>query len=92
MNKTELINYVSEKNETLTKKDIQSVVDALIEGIEVSLKKGDKVTIPGFGIFSVKERAAREGINPLTKEKMMFKASKSAGFKPSKTLKDSLNK
>ncbi|MDR1781570.1 MAG: HU family DNA-binding protein [Bacilli bacterium] len=90
MNKTELIAYLmNEAN--LTKVQATAAVDAFIEGVVSTLKKGDKVTIPGFGVFSVKERAARDGINPLTKEKIKIKASKSAGFKPSKTLKDALN-
>ncbi|MDR3215620.1 MAG: HU family DNA-binding protein [Bacilli bacterium] len=90
MNKTELVTYLME-NAGLTKAQAQAAVDAFIGGVMDALKKGDKVTIPGFGVFSVRERAAREGINPLTKAKIQIKATKSAGFKASKTFKDLLN-
>lgn len=89
MNKTELVAYVAETVE-LSKKDAQVAVDAVIEGISKSLKKGEKVSIPGFGSFDVRERAARKGVNPATGEPMDIKASKSVGFKVGKQLKDSL--
>ena len=67
MNKTELIAAVAEKA-GLTKKDAERVVSATFETVTESLKKGDKVSISGFGIFDVKCRDARMGRNPRTKE------------------------
>jgi DNA-binding protein HU-beta len=72
----------------LTKKDAAEAVNFLFEQISKGLKKGETVDINGFGKFVVKKRAARNGINPLTKEKIKIKASKVPGFKASKTLKD----
>ncbi|MDL2212062.1 HU family DNA-binding protein [Erysipelotrichaceae bacterium OttesenSCG-928-M19] len=89
MNKTELVAYVAEKS-NLSKKDAQVAVEAVIDGISSSLKKGDKVSIPGFGSFDVRERAARKGVNPATGKPMDIPASKSVGFKVGKQLKDSL--
>lgn len=89
MNKTDLISHVA-NNTDLSKKDAQAVVEAVIDGISSALAKGDKVSIPGFGSFEVRERAARQGINPATREPMEIKASKSVGFKAGKQLKESL--
>ena len=75
----------------ISKKDSEQVVNKVFELIERGLKENDKVNIAGFGIFSVKERAERKGINPRTKEEITIAASKNATFKPSKTLKDGLN-
>lgn len=90
MNKAELALAVAEKAE-ITKGDATAAVDAVFEIIEKSLVKGDEVKISGFGIFSKKERAAREGTNPSTREKITIPASASVNFKVSKTLKDKLN-
>jgi len=89
MNKGELISAVAEKS-TLSKKSAEAAVNAFIESIEEALKKGDKVSVIGFGSFEVKERAAREGINPLTKEKIKIAASKAPAFKAGKALKDAI--
>ena len=59
--------------------------------MERALKDGDRVNVAGFGIFSIKERPERKGINPRTREEITIKASKSLGFKVAKALKDSLN-
>ncbi len=85
MNKTEFVAAVAEKAE-LTKVDAKKAVDAGIEVIRERMKKGDKVTIIGFGTFSVSERAAREGINPQTKKKMHIPARKVVRFKPGAAL------
>lgn len=90
MNKTELVAYLMEEA-GLTKAQASAAVDAFIDGVTKALKEGAKVTLPGFGVFSIRERAARDGINPLTKEKIRIKASKNIGFKASKNLKDALN-
>lgn len=89
MNKGELISAVAEKS-ALSKKSAEAAVNAFIASIEEALKKGDKVSVIGFGSFEVKERAAREGINPLTKEKIKIAASKAPAFKAGKALKDAI--
>ncbi len=91
MNKTELIAAVAQKT-GLTKKDAERVVSATVETITESLVKGDKVQVSGFGIFEVKNREARVGRNPRTKETIQIPASRLPLFKASKTLKDSVAK
>lgn len=91
MNKTELINAVSEST-GLTKKDSEKALNAAVESITAALAKGDKVQISGFGIFEIKEREARVGRNPQTGESMEIPASRVPSFKASKTLKDSVSK
>ena len=90
MNKTELIAAMAEKSE-LTKKDAGAALDAFTAAVEDALKAGDKVQLVGFGTFEVKERAARTGINPQTKQPVEIAASKSPAFKAGKALKDALN-
>ena len=87
MNKTELIAIVAEKS-GITKKDADRVVSATFETIAAQLQAGEKVQISGFGIFEVKEREARVGRNPRTKESIQIPAAKVPAFKSSKTLKD----
>ena len=91
MNKTELIAAVAEKT-GLTKKDAERVVSATFETVTESLKKGDKVSVSGFGIFEAKTREARIGRNPRTKEEIKIPATKLPAFKASKTLKDLIAK
>ena len=91
MNKTELIAAVAEKA-GLTKKDAERVINATVETITDSLVKGDKVQVSGFGIFEVKNREARVGRNPRTKESIQIPATRLPVFKASKTLKDSVAK
>ena len=91
MNKTELIAAVAEKT-GLTKKDAERAVNATVEAITESLFKGDKVSVSGFGIFEVKNREARTGRNPRTKETIEIPASKIPQFKPGKALKDAVSK
>ncbi len=76
----------------LKKKDAVEVVDAVLGAIRDELVKGNKVDFSGFGKFEVKDRPARDGFNPQTKEKIRIPASKALTFKVSKTLKDSINK
>ena len=87
MNKTELVAVVAEKA-GLTKKDAERVVNATVDTIVESLVKGEKVQISGFGIFETKEREARVGRNPRTKEPVQIPATRTPTFKPSKLLKD----
>ena len=90
MNKTELIAAMAEKSE-LTKKDAGAALEAFTAAVEDALKSGDKVQLVGFGTFEVKERAARTGINPQTKQPVKIAASKAPTFKAGKALKDALN-
>ena len=90
MNKTDLINAIAEKAE-LTKTDAGHALDAFIEVVQKSLKKGDDVSLVGFGTFTVRKRAARTGRNPRTNEPLKIKASKVPAFKAGKSLKDALN-
>ena len=91
MNKTELIAAVTQ-SAGLTKKDTERVINAAIDAITASLTAGDKVQIPGFGTFEVKEREARIGRNPHTREAVEIPATKVPAFKPSKALKDTVAK
>ena len=89
MTKAELISAVAEKSE-LTKKDSEKAVSAVIEAITEALVAGDKVSLVGFGTFEVKNRSARNGINPRTKEPMPIPASKLPAFKAGKALKEAV--
>lgn len=91
MNKTELIATVAEKTD-LTKKDSERAVNALFDSIAEALEEEDKVVIVGFGTFEVRERAARMGRNPSTKEPIKIPASKAPAFRAGKNLKERVNK
>jgi DNA-binding protein HU-beta len=82
---------VAEKS-SLTKKDSEKAVSAIIDAITEALVSGDKVSLVGFGTFEVKNRSARNGINPRTKEPMPIPASKLPAFKAGKALKESVAK
>lgn len=90
MNKNELVDAVATATE-LKKSEATKAVDSVFDAITKALKKGDEVRLVGFGTFSVAARAASEGRNPRTGEKIQIAASKQAKFKPGKTLKESLN-
>ena len=89
MNKAELISAVSEAAE-VSKKDAESVITATLDVITDALKQGEKVQLVGFGSFEVKQRAARVGRNPQTKEPVEIPASKVPVFKAGKVLKDTV--
>ena len=91
MNKTELIAAVAE-SAGLSKKDTERVVNAALDSITAALCKGQKVQISGFGTFEVKDREARIGRNPHTKEAIDIPATKVPVFKASKALKDNVAK
>ena len=92
MNKTELVAAMADKA-CISKKDADKALAAFIDVVGTELtKKGGKVQLVGFGTFEVAERAARTGLNPLTKEKIKIKASKAPKFKAGKALKDKVNK
>ena len=90
MNKTELVAAMAEQT-NLSKKDAEAALKAFIDVVSEELKKGEKVQVVGFGTFEVAERAAREGINPLTKQPMSIPASKAPKFKAGRGLKDAVN-
>jgi peptidylprolyl isomerase len=90
MNKTDLVDKVSELS-GLTKAESDKAVDALFAAITAALKAGDDMRLVGFGSFSVSSRAAREGKNPRTGEKLAIPASKAPKFTAGKSLKDAVN-
>jgi len=87
MTKVELIASVAQKTE-LSKKDAEKAVNATIQAITEGLKNDSKVQLVGFGTFEVRDRAAREGKNPATGEKINIAATKVPAFKAGKSLKD----
>ncbi len=90
MNKSELIDAIAEAAD-LPKSSAGRALDAALEAITAALKKGDTVSLVGFGTFVAKQRAARTGRNPKTGEELTIKASVAPTFKPGKGLKDALN-
>lgn len=90
MNKNDLVASVAEHT-GLSKGDSTKAVDAVFDSITAALKKGDEVRLVGFGTFAVAERAASEGRNPRTGEKIKISASKQPKFKAGKGLKDAIN-
>lgn len=91
MKKAELAAVVAEKA-GLTKKDADKAITAVVEAITEALANGDKVQLIGFGTFDVRERAARTGLNPRTKETIEIAASKQPAFKAGQALKDAVAK
>lgn len=90
MNKTELVSSIASKAQ-LSKADSKKALDATIEAIAEALKAGDKVSLIGFGTFSVNKRPARKGINPSTKAAITIAAKNIAKFKAGADLDGSLN-
>lgn len=90
MNKGDVIDAIA-NGAGLTKADSSRALEALITAIEKALKKGESVSIIGFGTFSVRKRAARKGRNPRTGAEIKIKASKTPAFKAGKALKDAIN-
>ncbi|MSN27367.1 MAG: HU family DNA-binding protein [Geobacter sp.] len=90
MTKAEFVAKVAEKTD-LKKVEAEKAVNAFLETVSEILKAGDKISFTGFGSFEVSERAAREGRNPQTGEKMQIKASRAPRFKVGKGLKDAVN-
>ncbi len=87
MNKAELVCIVSEKV-GLTKKDAEHAVNVLFDEIQKSLEKGDSVKVSNFGVFTLKNRKERVGTSPVDGSKITIPATKTVGFKPSKSLKE----
>ena len=91
MKKAELVSAVAEKT-GMSKKDSEKAVNAAFDTITEALAAGDKVQLVGFGAFEVKERGARIGRNPKTKEEIEIPASRVASFKVGKALKEAVTK
>ena len=91
MNKAELVSAVAEKT-GMSKKDSEKAVNAAFDTITEALAAGDKDQLVGFGAFEVKERGARIGRNPKTKEEIEIPASRVASFKVGKALKEAVTK
>ena len=89
MNKAELIAKISEDTD-LTKTQVNTVLDSFVDTVTKTLKGGDKVTLVGFGTFSISKRLARNGRNPQTGEEVDIPASKVAAFKAGKELKQAV--
>ncbi len=89
MNKAELINAMAAES-GLTKTDSKKALDAFISSVSKALQSGDKVSLVGFGTFSVGERGERSGINPATKEVITIPAKKVAKFKAGAELSESI--
>ena len=90
MNKTELVDEIAEAAD-LSKSSASRALDAAIDAITGTLKKGDPVSLVGFGTFSVKHRPARKGRNPRTGEEIDIRAANVPGFKAGKALKEAVN-
>jgi DNA-binding protein HU-beta len=90
MNKNELVEAVASEA-SLSKADASRAVDAVVSSITGAMKRGDSVSVLGFGTFTVRDRAARTGRNPRTGEEIQIAASKNPAFKAGKALKDAVN-
>lgn len=90
MNKKQLVEYIAE-NADISKGDASKALDATLDAVSETLKKGDKVTLVGFGTFSVSKRAARTGRNPKTGDALEIPAKNIAKFKAGSKLADSIN-
>ena len=89
VNKDTLVHEIMDKTE-LSKKDVEATLECLIDVVTAELRKGNKVTLTGFGTFKVSNRAAREGINPQTKAKIMIPAMTVPKFTAGKGLKEAV--
>ncbi|UJF24102.1 HU family DNA-binding protein [Suttonella sp. R2A3] len=90
MNKTEMVDAIADSAD-ITKAQAAKALNAFIDGVTDTLKKGDKVTLIGFGTFEARERSARTGRNPQTGKTIKIAASTTPAFKAGKKLKDALN-
>jgi len=90
MNKGDLIDAVADSS-GLSKADATRAVDSVLDTITAALRRGDQVSLVGFGTFSVKARSPRTGRNPRTGETIDIPASNAPGFKAGKALKDAVN-
>ncbi|MFI9204701.1 HU family DNA-binding protein [Streptomyces sp. NPDC053048] len=91
MNKQELIDHVAETTDA-SKADVTRILDTALHGIKDAVAKGDIVQLIGFGSFAAGERAAREGRNPKTGEKIQLAAARTVKFSAGKAFKDAINR
>lgn len=91
MTKSELIQKLAERNPHLFLRDVEKIVDTILEEITVALVRGDRVELRGFGAFSVKHRDARVGRNPRTGETVHVESKRLPFFKTGKGLRERLN-
>lgn len=89
MTKSDLVNQVASAAD-LTKKDAEKAVNAVVDSITAALKKGDKVSLVGFGTFETRKRPARKGRNPQTKQEITIPATTAPAFKAGKALKEAV--
>ena len=89
MRKSDIAACVAEQD-SLSKAEAERAVDALLEAIRSALASGETVSLPGFGTFSTRSRAARQGRNPATGETIVIAASKTPAFKAGKALRDAV--
>lgn len=92
MIKSELVQIIAEQNPHLYQRDVENIVNAILEEISDALTAGDRVELRGFGAFSVKNRAARVGRNPRTGEQVEVEEKWVPFFKTGKDLRERLNK
>jgi DNA-binding protein HU-beta len=90
VNKSELIDYIAGSAD-MSKASAARALEATIDAVKITLKKGDSVSLVGFGTFAATKRAARVGRNPRTGASIKIKAAKVPKFRPGKALKDALN-
>ena len=90
MNKSELVKAIAKKAE-ITNASAQTILEAFVEAVQNTLKKGDKVQLIGFGSFATQKRAGRTGVNPQTKKKIKIAPKTVAKFVPGKELKELVN-
>jgi len=90
VNKSELVEHIAEAAD-ISKASAQRALDAMIHGVQATLKKGESVSLVGFGTFAVTKRAARSGRNPRTGVAIKIKAAKVPKFRAGKALKDAVN-
>jgi DNA-binding protein HU-beta len=90
--KAHIVDSVADSVDGLTKKQAGEAFDAVFKSITRFLRKGERVTLPGFGSFTVSRRAARKGRNPKTRQEIHIPASKNARFKAGKDLKEAVNR
>ncbi|MES2907186.1 MAG: integration host factor subunit beta [Pseudomonadota bacterium] len=91
MIKSELIEEIAAKNPNLYQRDVEQIVNTVLDVITDALTRGDRVELRGFGTFSVKERPARTGRNPRTGATVQVEAKRLPAFKPGKELKERIN-
>ncbi|MEF3255317.1 MAG: integration host factor subunit beta [Deferribacterales bacterium] len=92
MNKSELIEKIAEKNEHLSKRQVEFIVNGVFNSIKLALEEGEKVEIRGFGSFKVRVKQQKEARNPKTGEKVIVAPKKVPYFKPSREIKLALLK